>query len=570
MTYTHYLIRPGAYYDSVVLMQLQKSLAGLPGVIDAGVVMATPANCELLVASDFVLADIAAKPDDLLIIVKAESETAASAAMAGIDQLLAQRRPPATHNYRPHSLKGAMQNLSAAEWVLVSIPGRYAAGVADEALDLGKHVFLYSDNVPLEDEIRLKQKARAKGLLVMGPDCGTAVINGVGLGFANRVRRGQIGIVAASGTGLQAASAEIHHLGGGVSQAFGTGGRDLKAEVGGITALQALDALARDEGTAVILLISKPPAAGVAADLMRAAQRCGKPVVIYFIGYPPPGRRAGNLIFASSLTDAAENAVRLNRVETMEPRAGAEPLTGFVRGLFSGGTLAVEMLLGLQPVLAPLYSNLAAEPDRQLADLNKSEDHTILDLGEDAFTQGRLHPMMDNDLRLRRMRREMSEPEVDLILLDVVLGEGTHPDPAGELAPAISEARLAGKRVVTIVVGTEEDPQGLNSQIERLAAAGAVVVPRVSEALDYVYERIPPDVRDYPHVSLARGELAAINVGLEAFHDSILAQGGTVVQVDWRPPAGGNEKLMAILAKLKGDRPDTDGPGEVGREATRT
>lgn len=553
MPTTRHQLRPGAYYDSVTLMQLQKALAALPGVTDAGVVMATPANCELLVASDFDLTTLETRPDDLLIIVKAESETAAGYALAQVDDLLRRREAMVTKGFRPRSLRGATGQLPAAEWVLVSVPGRYAATVADEALDAGRHVFLYSDNVSLEDEIRLKRKARARGLLVMGPDCGTAIVNGIGLGFANRVRRGNVGIVAASGTGLQAAAVEIHRLGGGVSQAFGTGGRDLKAEIGGITAMQALDWLARDEATAVILLISKPPAVEVAAALLRAAQTCGKPVVIHFIGYPPPARRVGSLAFAAGLSDAAALAVQsLNLPVSQSPISNLQPLTGHLRALFSGGTLAYELLLGLQPVLAPLYSNLAADPDRRPTGATSS--HLILDLGEDEYTQGRLHPMMDNDLRLRRLRREAADPDADLILLDVVLGEGAHPDPAAELAPAVAEAVAAGKRVLAVVVGTDEDPQGVDEQIERLAAAGADVRLSVGAALDYVYSLLSPTFYDYPPVSFATDALAAINVGLETFSDSITAQGGTTVHVDWRPPAGGNERLMEILDRMSGKR----------------
>ena len=236
-----YEIRAGAYYDSVVLMQLQKALVALDGVLDAGVVMATEANKEVLAASDLLPSGVTAKADDLLIVVKGQSEQAAKDALAQVNDLLKQRSSGSTQDYRPKSLGTAVSQQPDAEWVLISVPGRYAAGVAEEALDFGKHVFLYSDNVSVEDELKLKQKAQEKGLLVMGPDCGTAVINGVGLGFANRVRRGNIGIVAASGTGLQAVSTEIHNLGAGVSQAIGTGGRDLKEAVGGLTAQQSLN-----------------------------------------------------------------------------------------------------------------------------------------------------------------------------------------------------------------------------------------------------------------------------------------------------------------------------------------
>ncbi len=315
--------------------------------------------------------------------------------------------------------------------------------------------------------------------------------------------------------------------------------------------MQALDWLARDEATAVILLISKPPSADIAGRLLRSAQGCGKPVVVNFIGYPPPGRRLGNLTFACGLSDAAELAVSLSQVgppESAEPR---RPLSGYVRGLFSGGTLAYEMLLGLEPVLTPLYSNLAAEPARKLADLTTSQAHTILDMGDDAFTQGRLHPMMDNDLRLRRLAREIADPGVDLILLDIVLGEGAHPDPAGELVPVLDEAIQAGKRVVALVIGTEEDPQNLRSQVEQLTAVGVVVFLDTSEALDYLYERLRPVDYDHPRISFVTEGLAAINVGLESFYESIVAQQGTAVHVEWRPPAGGDERLMRILARLK-------------------
>jgi FdrA protein len=550
-----YEVRAGAYYDSVVLMQLQKALAALDGVVDAGVVMTTDANKELLAAMGLLPDGVQARADDLLIVVQGETAVIAQQAIAQVNVLLQKRQTSSTQEFLPKSLATAVAQTPDAQLVLISVPGRYAATVAEDALHLGQHVFLYSDNVPLAEEVRLKQLAQSKGLLVMGPDCGTAIINGIGLGFANRVRRGSIGIVAASGTGLQAVSTEIHNLGGGVSQAIGTGGRDLKEDVGGMTALQALDILKRDPRTSVVVLISKPPSAVVAAQLLQAAQAMEKPVIVHFIGYPPPGRRIANLLFASGLYDAAEHAVQISN----EPRAPIfaeqrRPLRGYLRGLFSGGTLAVEMLIGLQAVLTPIWSNVAPDPAQRLADVWHSQGHTILDLGEDEFTQGRLHPMMDNDLRLRRLQQETADPAVDMIVLDVVLGEGAHPNPAQELAPAVAEAVQAGKRVVTIVVGTELDPQMLDSQIERLAATGAQVFPNVNEALDYVYNRLPQPDAQRPLVKMeafgGRG-VTAINVGLASFAESIRNQGGTAVHVDWRPPAGGNEKLMAILAKMK-------------------
>src|ERR1700752_2742778 len=278
MTVTKWNVRAGAYYDSVVLMQLQRGLIGLPGILDAGVVMATPANRELLAANNLLPDSVTASPDDLLIVVKAEDDNSAADAIGQVDELLARRKSTnVSQDFSPRSLSGAVKQLSDAKWVLISVPGRYAAGVAREALELGKHVFLYSDNVSLEDEIALKNTAREKGLLVMGPDCGTAIINGIGLGFANHVRRGPIGLVGASGTGTQAVTVQIHNLGGGISHAIGTGGRDLKSDVGAITANQALDLLTRDPDTKVIVLVSKPPSPDIATQLISAAQGTGKP-----------------------------------------------------------------------------------------------------------------------------------------------------------------------------------------------------------------------------------------------------------------------------------------------------
>lgn len=566
MSVTKYDVRRGAYYDSVVLMQLQRGLIGLPGILDAGVVMATPANCDLLAANHLLPESITASPDDLLIVVKAEDEGAAGEAINEVDSLLAKKRSSVSQDFRPRSLSGAVKQLPEANWVLVSVPGRYAAGVAREALNLGKHVFLYSDNVSLEDEIALKKAARQKGLLVMGPDCGTAIINGIGLGFANRVRRGPIGVVGASGTGTQAVTVHIHNLGGGISHAIGTGGRDLKSEVGAVTAHQALDLLARDEATEIIVLVSKPPSPDVATSLISAAQSTGKPVVAYFIGYPPPARRIGNLHFAISLSEAAEIAVSQLSVGSHQPLVTAKPVTGYLRGLFSGGTLAYETLLGLQASLSPIFSNAPITNYQLLKDPLHSEAHTIIDLGDEFFMVGRLHPMIDNDLRIRRMRQEAADPEVGMILLDVVLGEGSHPDPASELAQVIKEIRdqraetlapevqRSGVEFVAIVIGTEDDPQNLESQVERLKEAGAIVFRTAAEAVEYISLRFnshTPNKNTPVNLEQLTQPLAAINLGLESFYESLKSQGAQAVHVDWRPPAGGNERLASLLAKMK-------------------
>jgi FdrA protein len=565
-------VRPGAYHDSVMLMRLQAALAELPGVLDAGVVMATPANRELLAAGGLLpeLPEVAAAgPEDLLVVVRAADETAAGNALLRVDPLLLRGAPAAAGSFRPKSVASAVKLLPTARWVLVSVAGRHAAAVAREALDLGKNVFLYSDNVPLADEVALKKMARERSLLVLGPGCGTAIVGGVGLGFANRVRPGGIGLVGASGTGLQAVASHIHDLGGGISQAIGTGGRDLQDEPGGITAAQAIDLLRRDPETVVIGLVGKPASPAVTTRLLALLRAAGKPSVIHLLGAPLPAHRQGDLHFAISLAEAAELAVALASGAVRPRPAFTErgprlaPGQRYLRGLFSGGTLAAEALLGLQAGLSPLWANvpLASLPTvERLPDPLASRAHTVLDLGDDTFTVGRLHPMIDHDLRRRRLRQEAADPEVAIILLDVVLGEGAHPDPAGELAPAIVEARAAATAagrdltVLAVVVGTEDDPQSLPLQAERLAAAGArvfrTVDAAVAVAVALLGEHGALDGTPVP-LEAIRPPLAAINVGLESFFESLVAQGAQAVQVDWRPPAGGDEGLAGILSRMK-------------------
>jgi FdrA protein len=573
MTAIEVEIRSGAYYDSVILMQLQRYLVELPGVLDAGVVMGTNANKDVLAQSDLLAPEVqAADADDLVIVVKGKDQASAKAAIEKVDELLTSRRSVGVGaEYRPKSLETAVQMLPEAQWVLISVPGRYAAGIAQQSLNLGKHVFLFSDNVSLDDEIELKMIAAKKGLLVMGPDCGTAIVNGIGLGFANKVRRGPIGIVAAAGTGLQQVSSRIHQMGGGITQAFGTGGRDLSEAVNAITARQELELLRRDPETQVIVLISKPPSPKVADDLVLIVREAGKPVVVDFIGYSTPVRVVDNVHFATTFDEAAQLAVQMAASipkPAMDLNLGRfAPGQRYLRGLFSGGTLAYETLLLLQDYLPAVYSNIPLNKEFRLADSLVSQDHTLIDLGEDEFTVGRLHPMLNNELRLRRLEVEASDPQVAVILLDLVLGYGAHPDPASELAPTIARvkerAKSAGRylEVVAVVSGTDEDPQDLNSQVRQLKDAGVVVetsnesstryVGRLLRSLNAESGRVSKEPFQSVDLAVLSKPLAAINVGLESFTESLTTQHAQVIQVDWSPPASGDEKLIAILKRMK-------------------
>lgn len=581
-------IKPSAYYDSVTLMLAQREVRGLPGVREAGLVMGTEANKELLHEAGVMPSDVseAAGPNDLILVVDAEDDRAAEAALDRAEQLLVQRRAsPSSEEYRPKTVSAAARALEAANLALISVPGRFAAGVAKDALAAGLHVMLFSDNVPLDAEVALKRAGAERGLLVMGPDCGTALLGGAALGFANAVRRGPIGIVGAAGTGLQEVGSLIHRGGSGVSHAVGTGGRDLGDAVGGATALRGLAALAADPDTEVIVLISKPPARAVAARLLGAARASGKPVVVNFIGAEIA---ASERVFgARTLEDAAEIAVRLAtgappawpRRQALPAQQGMRLSPGqrYIRGIYSGGTLCYEALLLLEAHVGPVYSNTPLDPSGMLPSASRSREHTVIDMGTDELTVGRLHPMLDMELRQQRILREAEDPEVAVILLDVVLGWGAHADPAGQLAPVIRQARdraqQAGRwlSVVAAVCGTDLDPQLYDEQVRLLAEAGALVQASNAQAAQLaaliaeaagargqprspVRLEVPSSGGALPDgagiVPLLASPPRVVNVGLELFADSLRAQGHAVVSVDWQPPAGGKQKLIEMLDKL--------------------
>jgi succinyl-CoA synthetase alpha subunit len=484
------VVRKDSYHDSVFLMALSAELQKSPGLEAGHVVLATPANRALLEREGFAGDALAGcTPTDLVIALRAGDEVALKRAEARLVTLLGARSgggAGGTSSERPFGLEGGLRALPAASLALISVPGEYAAYEAQRALERGLHVMLFSNNVSLEDELALKRRAAERGLLLMGPDCGTALIGGMPLGFANRVRRGPIGLVGASGTGLQEISCQIHRLGGGVSHLLGTGGRDLSATIGGLSAQAAIDLLAADRETRVIVLCSKPPAAEVAARLLSHLEASGKPAVVIFLGDEPRPSRP-TLRIAGSLAEAAFLAVAL--AEGREPgafpdesaerdvralAAGLAPEQRVLHGLFCGGTLGGEALLVLRDRIGPILSNLAHGAGPPLA-----ADHTLTDLGDDEYTQGRPHPMIEPGLRCEHIVRLGSARETAVLLLDLVLGAGSHPDPAGVTAPAIAEARRANPSLIPVasVVGTELDAQGLAGQIATLREAGTIVLP---------------------------------------------------------------------------------------------
>jgi FdrA protein len=491
------------YRDSVSLMQLSAKLGELAGVRQASAIMATAGNLALLREAGLAVADIETGPNDLLIALEGEEEALQAAldwAEAELSRAPAAARQGAVRRTPPRSLAMALPELATANLALISTPGEYAAAEAMKALRLGLNVMLFSDNVALEDEIELKRYARAHDLLVMGPDCGTVIIGGVPLGFANMLRRGEIGAIAASGTGLQQVTCLIDRWGQGISHAIGTGGHDLHASVGGITMLQGLEALAADPETGVIVLISKPPHPEVAERVLDAAAKCGKPIVVNFLGADPDTVRRADVHPVRTLEDAARLAVALAGggadAETGEAPAENAPevpqlVPGqkYIRGLYSGGTFCYEALLLLSETFGAVASNTPLDPEGMLTDVWQSERHTVVDLGDDAFTRGRPHPMIDQTLRKERILQEAADPEVAVILFDVVLGYGAHPDPAPELAAALEQARAlagaAGRQLAFVgsVCGTAGDPQVLARQEAVLREAGVLLAESNAQAV---------------------------------------------------------------------------------------
>ncbi len=482
-------IKKNSYQDSVKLMRLTEQIKKAPGVIRAAAIMGTENNKATVSRAGFDHSLMKeAKPNDILFLVEAENESDAQSAWASYQAALDEHtQADSSIASGAISVRKAKKLLNDANLVLISVPGNYATYEAYRALREGMHVHIFSDNISLENEIKLKKLGHEKGLLVMGPDCGTSIINGVPICFANEVARGHIGIIGASGTGIQQVSALIDRLGAGISHAIGVGGRDLTDAVGGITSLMALELLEEDPETQTIVLLSKLPGTQTLDRLMEKVENLSKPVILCFVGVNPESLK-GAKHFAETLEEAALKAVRLTTgrqdCEKLTFRNNGDTETAFeeaiileipeerkyIRGLYSGGSLAGEAFYILKKNLEAVEFNSGAT----------SAAHAVIDMGDDEFTQGRPHPMIDPSYRAERLFEEWQNPEVAVILVDIVLGHGSHENPAAPVAEAVTRARKHhGDKVIVIasVCGTDKDPQGLLSQETLLKDAGVLVCP---------------------------------------------------------------------------------------------
>ncbi|WP_315118201.1 acyl-CoA synthetase FdrA [uncultured Clostridium sp.] len=578
MLYT--VIKKNSYQDSINLMLLTNSINTLDGVTKCSIMMGTEANKDIFRNSGLLTKEAeAAAASDMIIVVETEDEKIIEKVLVEADKFLSDLAVKKTKNNTENvnTLDEALEEMPDANLALFSIPGEYAADEIEKALDKNLNVFSFSDNISLEDEVRLKKKAHEKGLLLMGPDCGTGIISSIPLAFTNVVRPGNIGIVGASGTGIQEVTTIINRLGGGVVHAIGTGGRDLNEAVNAITVRDAILGLENHDPTDVIVVISKPPAKRVRDEIVELLQNVSKPVVAIFLG-EKPDHHEGNVYLAHTLEETARIAVDLannlpvreNYLEEIDYDVKT-PLSQekTVKGLYSGGTLAAEAGMLISEALG------LGELIKKEGYILKSHGYEVIDLGDDMYTQGKPHPMIDPEVRINKIKEYAEDENTGVILLDCVLGYGSHKDMAGALKDVIKDsiekAKDNGRDLyfVGTVCGTDQDPQSYDESVRTLKEAGVLVEDSNAKAVrlalklkEIEFEEVDKKVvetnvtkRALPQVSESIKELLnskprIINIGVESFTESIVEYGGKAVQYNWKPVAGGNKKLIRILNAL--------------------
>lgn len=581
------IIKENSYQDSIVLMLLTNKLATMDGINNVSVMMGTPANKDIFKTGGLYTDELEeASSNDMVIVLDIDDPSLSEQVLEEIDTFLEEQTKGGNDASGEEIAKTWDKAFSLgkdAGVAVLSIPGTHAAIEIEKALDAGKHVFCFSDNVAIEDEQRLKEKAHEAGLLLMGPDCGTGIINGIPVAFTNAVRKGKIGVVGASGTGIQEVTTIIHKLGGGVTNAIGTGGRDLKAEIGGITLKDSIVTLEKDPDTEVIVVISKPPAKEVRDDVLQLLRNVSKPAVAIFLGEKPEAHEE-NLYRAYTLEEAAQIAVQLLNKEPVHlveeqltvPTVSLAPEQKWIKGYYSGGTLAYEAAMLIKEGLHLTDGEKAPE-----GYILKNQGYEIIDLGDDIYTQGKPHPMIDPTKRKEMLALAGDDPETAVILLDVVLGYGSHANMAQELAPTIKEIKAKAKSeqreliVIGTIVGTDQDPQNIQEQQAILAEAGVILCDSNAQAVRLALavlghplveteKKIEPKGAVTPITLTPSKQMMAlltnngfINIGLRSFSEAIISHGGTVVQYDWQPVAGGNvtlQKALQFLNKVSLDK----------------
>lgn len=481
------VVKKGSYHDSVVLMLLTNHISTIEGVNKVSIMMATPANKDIFKQSGLDTEELmASTANDMVIVADIDDDSMMDTILKETDAFFQKQNSASAGKKGKESVKSwdkALREMPDANLAVISIPGAYAALEADRALDLGMHVFMFSDNVTIEDEKALKEKAHAKGLSVMGPDCGTGIIQSVPIAFTNKVNPGAIGIIGASGTGIQELTTIIDRLGEGVTNAIGIGGRDLNAKIGGITMMDMIDAMESDDSVKVLIVISKPPAQEVRQKISDRLSICKKPVVTLFVGEKPEYHEE-NFYHTYTLDEAARLAVSLVRGEKVpEATVDVDESEFFkkednktIKAYYSGGTLANEAAMLIKDAM-----DVKVPPEDIEGYMLQLDGNVVVDLGDDAYTQGKPHPMIDPAKRIECMQEAVDDPSTGVILLDIMLGYGSHADMAGALLPTIKElqakAAAANRKVffVATVCGTRTDYQGYDEAVNKLKDAGVIV-----------------------------------------------------------------------------------------------
>ncbi|MCF2680849.1 acyl-CoA synthetase FdrA [Faecalicatena contorta] len=587
------VVKKGSYQDSVVLMLLTNEISSLEGVNKIQVMMATPANKDIFKTSGLDTEELmAATANDMVVVADIEEDAVLDVVMEKVEEFLKKQATASEGKKGTESVKSwdkALKKAPEANLAVISIPGAYAALEADRALDEGLNVFMFSDNVTVEDEKALKEKAHAKGLAVMGPDCGTGIIQGVPIAFTNKVSKGSIGVIGASGTGIQEVTTIIDRLGEGVTNAIGIGGRDLRAEIGGITMMDMIDAMEEDDTVKVLLIVSKPPAKEVRDKIAARLSTYSKPVVTLFVGEKPEYHEE-NFYHAYTLDEAARLAVSLARgTEIPEATLDVDESEFYkaedgktIKAYYSGGTLANEAAMLIKDAM-----NCKVPPEDIEGYMLQLDGNVVVDLGDDAYTQGKPHPMIDPAMRIQCMKSAVDDETTGVVLLDIMLGYGSHEDMAGALLPTIVElkekAEAAGRKVffIATVCGTRLDFQGYDEAVNKLKEAGVIVCENNKLACRTAIRAIGRDfeepVKEIRAKEVVEVEKAApseklrallsekpniINIGLKSFAEVVEEFGCEVVQYDWQPPAGGNVKLIKTLNFLR----NYEGIDELNRQ----
>lgn len=587
------VVKKGSYQDSVVLMLLTNEISTIEGVKKVSIMMATPANKDIFKQSGLDTEELMnATANDMVVVADIDDDSLLDTIMEEVEAFLKKQSASSEGKKGAESVKSwdkALQKSPDANLAVISIPGAYAALEADRALDEGLNVFMFSDNVTIEDEKALKEKAHAKGLAVMGPDCGTGIIQGVPVAFTNNVAPGSIGIIGASGTGIQELTTIIDRLGEGVTNAIGIGGRDLNAKIGGITMMDMIDAMEDDDAVKVLVIVSKPPAKEVRDKISARLSNFSKPVVTLFVGEKPEYHEE-NFYHCYTLDEAARLAVSLVRgTEIPEATVDVDESLFYkaednktIKAYYSGGTLANEAAMLIKDAM-----NCKVPPEDIEGYMLQLDGNVVIDLGDDAYTQGKPHPMIDPAKRIECMQEAVDDESTGVVLLDIMLGYGSHADMAGSLIPTIKElqakAESAGRRVffIATVCGTRRDYQGYDDAVNKLKEAGVIVCENnklacrtAIRAIGRDFEEPAKEIRPKQVVEVEKNapsdKLKAllsekpviINIGLKSFAEVVEQFGCDVVQYDWMPPAGGNVELIKTLNFLR----NYEGIDEKNRE----